>query len=131
MPATRTVSLYRQSLNPGVLAQRAAIVLTLLVIALLTTSCGMPAQAAGSQVAPANNLAVNGTLPFAKINTPYNAVLAVGGGSSPYYFSVKTGALPPGITLHPATGRFSGVPTTPGHYTFEVIVTDAPRLDQG
>jgi hypothetical protein len=131
MPATRIVSFDRQSLNPGLLAQRVAIVLTLLVITLLTTSCGMPAQAAGSQVAPANNLAVNGTLPFAKINTPYNAVIAVGGGSSPYYFSVKTGALPPGITLHPATGRFSGVPTTPGHYTFEVIVTDAPHLDQG
>jgi hypothetical protein len=91
----------------------------------------MPAQAAASQGAPANNLAMQATLPSAKINTPYNAVLAVGGGSSPYYFSVKTGALPPGITLHPATGRFSGVPTTPGRYSFEVIVTDAPRLDQG
>jgi hypothetical protein len=90
----------------------------------------MPAQAA-SQGAPAANLSVHGILPLAKVNAHYNAVLAVAGGNSPYYFSVKTGALPPGITLHPATGRFSGLPTTPGHYTFEVIVTDAPRLDQG
>jgi hypothetical protein len=58
-------------------------------------------------------------------------VLAVGGGNSPYHFSVKTGALPPGVSLNPATGRFSGKPLTPGNYWFEVIVTDSPNLDQG
>lgn len=130
MPAARNFSLKNKPLNAGVLGQRVAVVLTLLVIAILTTSCGMPAQAA-SQGAPAANLSVHGILPLAKVNAHYNAVLVVAGGNSPYYFSVKTGALPPGITLHPATGRFSGLPTTPGHYTFEVIVTDAPRLDQG
>ena len=112
------------------LTQRLTVVMALMAIALLTTSCGMPAQAAGSQNSP-NKLLVHGTLPLAKVNDPYNAVLAVGGGNIPYHFSVKTGVLPPGITLNPATGRFSGTPITPGNYAFEVIVTDSPRLDQG
>jgi hypothetical protein len=112
------------------LTQRIGVVMALLAIALLTTSCGMPAQAAGSQNSP-NNLLVHGSLPSAKVNDPYNAVLAVGGGNTPYHFSVKTGVLPPGITLDPATGRFSGTPIRPGNYDFEVIVTDSPRLDQG
>jgi hypothetical protein len=109
---------------------RMSVLIGLLAIAMLTTSCGMPAQAAGSQNSP-NSLLVHGTLPVAKVNDPYNAVLAVGGGNTPYHFSVKTGVLPPGITLNPATGRFSGVPIASGNYDFEVIVTDSPRLDQG
>jgi hypothetical protein len=112
------------------LTQRPCVLIGLLAIAMLTTSCGMPAQAAGSQNSP-NSLLVHGNLPIAKVNDPYNAVLAVGGGNTPYHFSVKTGVLPPGIALNPATGRFSGTPLTPGNYEFEVIVTDSPHLDQG
>jgi Putative Ig domain len=113
-------------------AQRLSILILLVAISLLTTSCGMPAQAAGakSQATP-HNLNVYGNLPVAKVHEPYNAVLAVGGGNFPYYFSVKTGGLPPGLTLNPVTGRFSGMPTTVGNYDFEVIVTDSPRLDEG
>jgi hypothetical protein len=44
---------------------------------------------------------------------------------------VKTGTLPPGIGLNPATGVLSGKPTTAGNFSFEVIVTDSPHLDQG
>jgi hypothetical protein len=44
---------------------------------------------------------------------------------------VKTVALPPGISLNPATGSFSGKPTSAGTFSFEVIVTDSPNLDQG
>ena len=113
-------------------AQRLSVLILLVAIGLLTTSCGMPAQAAGAQSqATPHNLNVYGNLPVAKIHEPYNAVLAVGGGNFPYYFSVKTGGLPPGLTLNPVTGRFSGMPTTVGNYDFEVIVTDSPRLDEG
>jgi hypothetical protein len=113
-------------------AQRLSILILLVAIGLLTTSCGMPAQAAGAKSeATPHNLNVYGNLPVAKVHEPYNAVLAVGGGNFPYYFSVKTGGLPPGLTLNPVTGRFSGMPTTAGNYDFEVIVTDSPRLDEG
>ncbi len=102
-----------------------------IIISLVASSCGMPAQAAGTQAPPPNSLALRGNLPPASINQAYNAVLSVGGGSSPYHFSVKTGDLPPGVSLNPTTGRLSGTPKTSGDYSFEVIVTDAPRLDQG
>jgi Putative Ig domain len=114
------------------LAQRLSVLILVLTVGLMTTSCGSIAQAASAanHESP-HTLNLAGSLPGGAINEPYNAVLAVGGGSSPYHFSVKTGALPPGVSLNPATGRFSGKPLTPGNYWFEVIVTDSPNLDQG
>src|ERR1700674_1416816 len=114
------------------LAQRLNLLILLLAVALTTTSCGTLAQANGApNNGTPNNLNLYGNLPGGAVSDSYNAVLAVGGGSSPYHFSVKTGALPPGISLNPATGTFSGKPTTAGNFSFEVIVTDSPRLDQG
>ena len=97
----------------------------LLVVTLLTTSCGMPAEANG------NALALSGALPGGTVNESYNAVLSVGGGSSPYHFALSSGALPPGIALNPQTGSFTGKPSAPGTYAFEVQVTDNPLLDKG
>jgi hypothetical protein len=114
------------------LAQRVCVVILLLAVALTTISCGTLAQAAGAQSnATPNNLLLHGNFPAGTVSESYNAVLAVGGGKFPYHFSVKTGALPPGIILNPATGSFSGKPTSAGTFSFEVIVTDAPNLDQG
>ena len=111
-------------------AQRVSVVMLVLAVALITTSCGTVAQAAGTQNNQ-NDLKVSGHFPAGAVHQSYNAVLAVSGGSSPYYFSVKTGVLPPGISLNPATGTVSGTPTTAGNFSFEVIATDAPLLDQG
>jgi hypothetical protein len=113
-------------------AQRLSVVILLLAVALATTSCGTLAQANGAQTnGTPNNLNLYGNLPAGTVSESYNAVLAVGGGKFPYHFSVKTGALPPGISLNPTTGSFSGKPTSAGTFSFEVIVTDAPNLDQG
>ncbi|MGA7851487.1 MAG: putative Ig domain-containing protein [Terriglobales bacterium] len=112
------------------LAQRLNVLIVLMVVALMTTSCGMPAQAASSH-SELNQLNVFGNLPAATVNQSYNAVLSVNGGRYPYYFSVKSGTLPPGISLNSGTGAFSGKPTTAGSFAFEVIVTDSPFLDQG
>jgi hypothetical protein len=112
--------------------QRIGILLTLLSLALLTTSCGTVAQAASghSAVAP-QSLNLSGNLPAGSVNESYNAVLAVGGGTSPYHFSVNTGSLPPGVTLNPVTGTLSGKPTSAGAFAFEVVVTDATLVDHG
>src|SRR6202051_817720 len=113
-------------------AQRLSVVILLLAVALATTSCGTLAQANGAQNnGTPNNLNLYGNFPTGTVSESYNAVLAVGGGKFPYHFSVKTGALPPGISLNPTTGSFSGKPTSAGTFSFEVIVTDAPNLDQG
>ncbi len=114
------------------LAQRLSVLILLLAVALATTSCGTLAQANGAQNnATPNHLNLYGNFPAGTVSESYNAVLAVGGGKFPYHFSVKTGALPPGISLNPTTGSFSGAPTSAGAFSFEVIVTDAPNLDQG
>ncbi len=111
-------------------SQRLSILIVLLAVALLTTSCGTVAQAAGSSNQNKHALTLSGHLPAATVSETYNAVLAVGGGNSPYHFFLK-GALPPGVILNPSTGSFSGKPTTAGNYSFEIIVTDSPWLDQG
>ena len=108
-------------------AQWPALLLVLLVT-LFGVACGTSAQAAGSN---ANSLTLSGTLPAGTANQTYNAVLNVSGGNAPYQFSVKSGSLPQGLTLNPTTGSISGMPVSSGSYSFEVIVTDAPRPDQG
>src|ERR1022692_2264866 len=102
--------------------------LLLLAITLITTSCGTvsAAPATGGQ-----SLALSGTLPGGSVNQSYNAVLSVSGGASPYHFAIGSGVLPPGLTLNPSTGSFTGTPSTPGGYTFQVVVTDSPHPDQG
>src|SRR3977135_1572811 len=84
------------------LARHLSVVMLLLAVALLTTSCGTLALANGAQgnMSP-KSLSLHGSFPTGMVSDPYNAVLAVGGGKSPYHFSVKTGARPPRIRLHP------------------------------
>jgi hypothetical protein len=108
--------------------ERASALVFLLIISLLTASCGTTAQANSNSP---QSLAVAGSLPGGALRQPYNAVLSVSGGNSPYQFSVSSGSLPPGLTLNPATGSFTGQPTSSGLFQFEVTVKDNPRPDSG
>jgi hypothetical protein len=65
-------------------------------------------------------------LPSGTVNMQYAGVqFAAMGGTSPYTFSLATGAvLPPGLTFS-AGGDLTGTPTTVGTYTFGVTVTDS------
>ncbi|MBI3890864.1 MAG: putative Ig domain-containing protein, partial [Candidatus Wallbacteria bacterium] len=67
---------------------------------------------------------LNQELPPAFAGTPYGATLLTQGGTAPLHFAVS-GALPPGLTLDPAAGLFSGVSTVAGAFTFFVEVTDS------
>ncbi|MBI5406211.1 MAG: putative Ig domain-containing protein, partial [Nitrospirae bacterium] len=58
------------------------------------------------------------------VNLAYSQTLAVGGGSSPYTWSIIVGSLPAGLTLNSGTGVISGTPTTAGTSNFTVQVTD-------
>jgi hypothetical protein len=108
-------------------AQRLGLALLLLALVLMTISCGTIAQAAGTQ----NQLGLYGNLPQGTVNQSYNAVLTVTGGKSPYSFSLKSGTLPPGISLNTTTGGLYGKPNTPGTFAFEVGVSDAWLHEQG
>ena len=58
------------------------------------------------------------------VGKSYTATLAATGGTTPYKWSVASGALPTGLTLSTA-GKISGKPTAPGSFTFSVQVKDA------
>ena len=64
----------------------------------------------------------------ANVGSSYGAGLSVSGGLAPFTWALGTGTLPPGITLGitstSAVTTFSGIPTAPGSYTFQVKVTD-------
>ncbi|MBV8818497.1 MAG: putative Ig domain-containing protein, partial [Acidobacteriaceae bacterium] len=67
----------------------------------------------------------NSALDGAAFNVAYSVNLYPAGGTAPYTFSFAQGSTaPPGLTLSTA-GILSGTPTTPGNYTFTVVVQDS------
>jgi hypothetical protein len=58
------------------------------------------------------------------LGAPYAQTLAIEGGIAPYVAAVKGGStLPPGLTL--VGNVISGTPTTAGHYTYTLTITDS------
>jgi hypothetical protein len=67
------------------------------------------------------------TLPNAVFNKSYSNQLFQAGGTSPFTWTVVSGALPPGLLLSSSTGTISGKPTATGTFTFGVTVTDVNK----
>ncbi len=65
------------------------------------------------------------SLPSGQVGVVYATTMAATGGTSPYSWSVTSGALPGGLSLTAATGAISGTPTTSGTSAFTVQVTDS------
>jgi hypothetical protein len=65
------------------------------------------------------------TLPTGSVATPYTASLTATGGTGAYTWSITKGALPSGLSLNPATGIISGIPTSKVSAHFTIAVTDA------
>ncbi len=63
-------------------------------------------------------------LPVAQVGLSYSQMFSATGGTSPYSFSISTGALPNGLSLA-SNGNLSGTPTSAGSYSFTVRATDA------
>ncbi len=64
------------------------------------------------------------TFPGGTYNSAYSQSLSTSGGTSPYSYSVTSGALPSGLTLSSA-GVLSGTPTAAGSFTFTAAATDS------
>jgi CSLREA domain-containing protein len=67
------------------------------------------------------------TLPAATVAAAYSQSVAAGGGTSPYTYTVTTGALPAGLTLSSA-GTIAGTPTAGGSFTFTVTAKDSANF---
>jgi hypothetical protein len=61
-------------------------------------------------------------LPDGATGTAYLQNVSAAGGSTPYSFTVTSGALPSGITLA-SNGQLSGSPTTGGTFNFAITAT--------
>ncbi|MGU3603802.1 putative Ig domain-containing protein [Methylobacterium brachiatum] len=60
------------------------------------------------------------------VGAVYSAAFTASGGTSPYAYSLASGALPSGLSLDTATGRISGTPTAAGAATgLQIAVVDA------
>jgi hypothetical protein len=68
------------------------------------------------------------SLPGGTQNSAYTGQLAASGGTTPYSWSITTGALPTGLALTAATGAISGTPSATGTFNFTVQVRDANAL---
>jgi hypothetical protein len=64
-------------------------------------------------------------LPNATVNRAYSALLSATSGTTPYQWTITSGALPAGLTLDATSGSISGNPRAAGTRTFTVQVTDA------
>jgi hypothetical protein len=81
------------------------------------------AVASALSVAPA-------TLPGGVVGTAYSSTLAASGGTTPYTWSVTSGALVAGLSLAPSTGAITGTPTAAGTPQLTFTVTDSGKPAQ-
>ena len=99
--------------------------ITLAVLLAGVTVCGVltAVRALAATTAP---LAVATTyLPAGTVHTSYSDRAGRHRWHQPYQWSVSTGSLPTGLTLHPATGMITGKPVVTGTADFTVTVTDS------
>jgi hypothetical protein len=97
------------------------------IVVQLQDSATPPQTAQGTvtfTITPLLPVLANANLPTATINVPYSWGVTAKNGQSPFSWNVRSGSLPPGLTLD-SLGLISGTPTSAGSYTFVLQVTDS------
>jgi len=92
-----------------------AVLLSLLLTCGLT-GCSDVSNAPAPDPGPGPLTIATVSLPTGTVNQPYAAVVGGSGGITPYTWSLAAGspAMPAGLSLDPATGAITGVPTAVG-----------------
>jgi hypothetical protein len=72
---------------------------------------------------PASLSITTTSLANAAVGVPYGATLVSSGGTGPYSWTATAGSLPAGLNLT-SSGTITGIPSSPGHSTFTLQVTD-------
>lgn len=99
---------------------------TATVATITATSVAAPAQSYPIVITVNPALVLTTTsLPVGSLGTAYDVSPSATGGTGTLVWSVKSGALPTGLTLNAATGEISGTPTAAGSSTFTLAVTDS------
>jgi Putative Ig domain len=104
-------------------------------IAVRVTDSGSPAQSAtrslSLSIAPSNLVVSTQSLPTGEVGAAYAATLSATGGTPPYQWSIKSGALASGLSLS-ADGSIAGTPTATAvaPVTFELQDASSPALTQ-
>jgi large repetitive protein len=100
-----------------------------LCLAALGTGCAA-SSATGTSTSPAtpdSQLKLSPPTAQGTVGVAYNAVSSVSGGTPPYFFSVASGSLPPGLVLNSTTGSVTGTPSAAGTYKFTLNVSSAVK----
>src|SRR5580700_1149898 len=85
-------------------APRLTRLLFVVAAALIAVGCGSSALAPGAQTSNTFQIfKLARTLPVGVTGQIYRGMLNVSGRQDPYHFAIKSGSLPPGLTLNPLT----------------------------
>ena len=99
---------------------------TLKITATSVADSSKQARAMVSVTPTVSPLAVTtSTLASATVDSTYNTLLSGTGGTPPYTWSIRSGALPSGLQLESSTGMINGVPASSGSFSFSAALTDA------
>ena len=82
-------------------------------------------QPLSGTIIPHQSLALNATPSSStQVGVQYSQANMASGGSTPYTYSLLSGALPAGTSLDSTTGLVSGTPTTAGNFSYTIQVSD-------
>lgn len=83
------------------------------------------------QAAPGTITITTGSLPNAAQGQSYSQTLSASGGTVPYFWSISSGALPPGLSMSSA-GVITGTASQTGSFSFTVKAEDnsSPKLSK-
>jgi hypothetical protein len=116
------------TLNPGtgVIGGRPAIAGTFHFTIKVTDAAKVTATRAFTlTIDPAIAITTNSLVEWTADVADYNQTVAAAHGTGSHTFAVTKGSLPAGLSLNPASGSITGIPTASGRDTFNITATDS------